>query len=55
MSHLLTAKNKRNRVTDSMDGFALFRRNPSEFPRWYITVDETWIHFYIPETKEQSK
>ena len=30
-------------------------RNPSEFLRWYITVDETWIHFYTPETKEQSK
>ena len=23
--------------------------------RWYITVDETWIHHYTPETKEQSK
>ena len=38
-----------------MDGLGLSRRNPSEFLRQYITVDETWIHFYTPETKEQSK
>ena len=30
---------------------ALFRRNPDEFLRRYITVDETWIHHYTPETK----
>ena len=34
---------------------ALFRRNPDEFLRRYITADETWIHHYTPETKEQSK
>ena len=34
---------------------ALFRRNPHEFLRRYIAVDETWIHHYTPETKEQSK
>ena len=52
---LLTVENKRNRVTDSMTGLALFRRNPSEFLRRYITVDETWIHFDTPEKKEQLK
>ena len=52
---LLIVENKCNRVTDSMAGLALFRRNPSEFLRRYITVDETWIHFYTLETKEQSK
>ena len=38
-----------------MTGLALFRCNPSEFMRRYITEYETWIHFYTPETKEQSK
>ena len=33
----------------------LFRRNPDEFLRRYITVDEKWIYHYTPETKEQSK
>ena len=42
---LLTVENKRNSVTDSMAGLALFRRNPIEFLRRYITVDETWILF----------
>ena len=52
---LLIVENKRNCLADSMVGLALFRRNPSEFLRQYITVDETWIHFYTPETKEHSK
>jgi len=29
--------------------------NPKEFLRRFVTVDETWIHWYTPETKEQSK
>ena len=55
VARLLTIRNKRNRVTDSMTGLALFHRHPSEFLRRYITVDESWIHFYTPETKGYSK
>jgi len=33
----------------------LFKRNPKEFLHRLVTVDETWIHWYTPETKEQSK
>jgi len=29
--------------------------NPKEFLRRFVTVDETWIRWYTPETKEQSK
>jgi len=29
--------------------------NPKVFLRRFVTVDETWIHWYTPETKEQSK
>ncbi|MCP6559131.1 hypothetical protein NL501_28330, partial [Klebsiella pneumoniae] len=32
-----------------------FQRNPLDFKRRFITVDETWIHYYTHETKEQSK
>lgn len=35
--------------------FAQFRRNKSEFWRRLITVDESWVHHYTPETKIQSK
>jgi len=33
----------------------LFKRNPKEFLRRFVTVDETWIHWYTAGTKEQSK
>ena len=52
---LLTVDNKRIRVLNCKTGLDLFCRNPDEFLRRYITVDETWIHCYTPETKEQSK
>ena len=52
---LTSRENKRNRVTDSMAGLAHLCRNPTEFLHRYITVDQTWIHFYTPKTKEQSK
>ncbi|XP_039302537.1 uncharacterized protein LOC120357081 [Solenopsis invicta] len=53
--HLLTPDNKRNRETTSEQCLTLFKRNPKEFLRRFVTVDETWIHWYTPETKEQSK
>lgn len=52
---LLTIDQKRTRVTTSEAGLAMFKRNKKEFLRRFITVDETWIHHYTPETKEQSK
>ena len=52
---LLSEENKRNRVVNSEAILALSCRNPDEFLRRYITVDETSIHNYTPKTKEQSK
>ena len=52
---LLSAENKRNRVVASEALLARINRNPVEFFRRFVTVDETWIHHYTPETKEQSK
>ncbi|QQP31674.1 Putative mariner transposase [Caligus rogercresseyi] len=52
---LLTIDHKRNRVTTSMECLALFNRNKDEFFRRFVTVDETWIHYNTPETKQQSK
>lgn len=50
-----TSNHKRNRVTISKECLAMFKRNPTEFLRRFVTVDETWIHHHTPETKEQSK
>lgn len=52
---LLSAENKRSRVVAAKALLARIHRNPDDFLRRFITVDETWIHYYTPETKEQSK
>ena len=49
--HLLTVDHKRDRVTISKQCLEMFQRNPDEFLRRFITVDETWIHYFTPETK----
>ena len=33
----------------------LFNRNPSDILRRLVTIDETWIHDYPPESKQQAK
>jgi len=33
----------------------MFQRNPDEFLCRFIIVNETWIHYFTLETKEQSK
>ena len=52
---LLTADQKRVRMNISNALLVQFRRNKSEFWRRLITVDETWIHHYTPETKIKFK
>ena len=48
------ASYKHNRVVVFEAILALFRRNADKLLRQYITVDETRIHHYTPETKEHS-
>jgi len=52
---LLTVDHKRDRVTISKQCLEMFQRNPDEFLRQFITVDETWIHYFTPETKESKQ
>lgn len=52
---LLTVDQKRIRVTTSQQNLALFSRKPTEFLRRFITMDETWIHYYTPESTQQAK
>ena len=52
---LLTVDNKRIRLSTSKQYLDLFKRNPHEFLRQVVSADETWIHYYTPETKQQSK
>ena len=52
---LPTVDQKRVRMNISNALLAQFGRNKCEFWRRLITVDETWIRHYTPETKIQSK
>ena len=45
---LLTVDHKCDRVTISKQCLEMFQRNPDEFLRRFITVDETWIHYFTP-------
>ncbi|KAL7742615.1 hypothetical protein ACLKA6_013947 [Drosophila palustris] len=52
--HFLDIEQREKRVADSKSCLDMFNRNPSEFLRRYITMDETWIHHYIPESNRSS-
>ncbi|XP_055310682.1 protein GVQW3-like, partial [Sitodiplosis mosellana] len=51
---LLTVDQKQQRVDDSEACLELFRRNEKDFLRRYVTMDETWIHHFTPESNRQS-
>jgi len=37
-----------------LSNFGTFRRDPSDFLSRLVTMDETWLHHYKPETKQKS-
>ena len=43
------------RVEMSEERLAHFQRNKQHFLHRFVTTDETWAHYYTPETKQQSK
>lgn len=51
---LLTVDQKQQRVDDSEQCLELFKRNKLEFFRRYVTMDETWLHYFNPESHRQS-
>jgi histone-lysine N-methyltransferase SETMAR len=51
---LLTADQKRTRIKISEQCLERFNKNKTDFFRRFITMDETWIHHYTPESKHQS-
>lgn len=50
----LTIDQKQQRVDDSEECLAMLNRNKSEFLRRYVTMDETWLYHYTPESNRQS-
>jgi len=53
--HMLTADQKRTRMKIFEQCLECFNKNKTNFVRRFITMDETWIHHYTPEFKQQSK
>ena len=51
---LLTADQKHTHMKISEQCLEHFNKNITDFVRRFITVDETWIHHYTPESRQQS-
>jgi histone-lysine N-methyltransferase SETMAR len=52
---LLTADQKHTRMKISEQCLEHFNKNKTDFVHQFITMDETWIHHYTPESNQQSK
>jgi len=50
----LNADHKRQRCQSSEQILEFFRRGPNCFLSRLVTMDETWLYHYDPETKQQS-
>jgi histone-lysine N-methyltransferase SETMAR len=53
--HLLTADQKHTRMKISEQCSKRFNKNKTDFVHRFIILDETWIHHYTSESKQQSK
>ena len=54
MLRLLTVDQKQQCIDNYERCLQLFQRNKKEFLHKYVTIDETWIHHFTPESKWQS-
>ena len=52
--HLLTVDQKQQCVDNTECRLQLFQCKKKEFLHKYVTMDETWIHHFIPESNQQS-
>jgi len=50
----LNADQKRQWCQSSQQHLEFFQHNPNDFLSQLVTMDETWLHHYGPETKQQS-
>ena len=50
----LKADDKRQRCQSSKQILEFFRLDPNDFLSRLVTMDETWLYHYNPETKQQS-
>jgi len=55
LPRLPRADQKRTRMKISEQCLERFNKNKTDFVRRFITIDETWIHHYTLESKQQLK
>ena len=53
VQRLLTTDQKRMKISEQC--LQRFNKNKTDLVRRFITMGETWIHHYTPESKQQSK
>lgn len=51
---MLTDEQKQARLRISQINLELLQQDPGRFLARFVTMDETWLHHYDPETKQQS-
>jgi len=51
---ILTDVQKADHAETSASLLTLFNENPDNFISRFVTVDETWLHHFDPESKAQS-
>lgn len=51
---MLTDEHKKNRVDISRVNLEKFQADQDSFLSRFVTMDETWVHHFDPETKQQS-
>jgi hypothetical protein len=52
---VLSPEQKRVQAQTPAECLKVFQNNPMDFKKRFVTMDETGIYHYIPETKNQSK
>ena len=52
---LLTVDQKHTRCKLSRANLNLFEEDPANFLKRFVTMDETWVHHFTQEAKQQSK
>jgi len=52
---LAHSRSKSTRMNISEQCLERFNKNKTDFVHLFITMDETWIHPYTSESKQQSK
>ena len=52
---LLTVDQKHTRLIMSRANLNLYETDPDNFLARFVTMDETWVHHFTPESKQQSK